>query len=144
MRDWRAHKGVDLSAPRGTRVMAASDGEIILAGRQSGYGNVVEIRHAGTVSTLYAHLSGFAEGIRAGTRVRQGEVIGYVGSTGWATGPHLHYEFKVAGVHKDPLGAAVATGEPVNLRLRGDFRRAAEEFGSRLALVRTSSPASFE
>jgi murein DD-endopeptidase MepM/ murein hydrolase activator NlpD len=98
----RAHQGVDYSAPTGTPVRAAGDGRISFRGVQGGYGNAVVLEHGGGVSTLYGHLSAFAKTFRDGARVKQGDVIGFVGSTGAATGPHLHYEYRVNGVHKNP------------------------------------------
>lgn len=98
----RPHKGVDYAAPTGTPIYAAGSGRISFAGSQRGYGNVVYIKHDGAHETVYAHMSRFA-GFKKGDRVKQGDLIGYVGSTGWATGPHLHYEFRLNGVHKDPL-----------------------------------------
>ena len=100
---WRPHRGIDYAAPTGTPVYSTSDGKIIFRGRKRGYGNVVIVRHGRRYSTLYAHLSRFARGQRVGSRVRQKQVIGYVGATGYATGPHLHYEFRVNGTHKNPL-----------------------------------------
>lgn len=100
---WREHKGVDYAAPTGTAVMATADGSVEFVGRQGGYGNFVILRHGAHYSTAYGHLSTFAAGIRIGAKVSQGETIGYVGSTGWATGPHLHYEFRIDNVHQDPL-----------------------------------------
>ena len=102
-RDWRAHRGVDFAAPSGTRVHATADGTVEFAGRRGGYGNVVILRHHGQYSTVYAHLQAIAPGIHAGARVSQGDTVGGVGQTGWATGPHLHYEVKVANDHIDPL-----------------------------------------
>ena len=104
---WKQHKGVDYGAPTGTPVRTIGDGEVDFAGWQNGYGNVIEIRHAHGRSTLYAHLSRLS--VHKGERVEQGEVIGNVGSTGWATGPHLHFEVKLAGVQQDPLLVAKAS-----------------------------------
>ena len=143
-KNWRAHTGVDFAAPRGTRVIASADGHVVSAGGRGGYGNAVEIRHGGGVTTLYAHLSGFAKGIRAGARVRQGEPIGYVGSTGFATGPHLHYEFKIAGIHQDPLRVALPKAEPVPARLRERFAQVAGQARQTIELVSTGVPARFE
>ena len=98
----RAHKGTDYAAPTGTPIRATSDGRITRASRYGSFGNLVTIKHSGGFETKYAHLSRFASGISRGDRVRQGEVIGYVGATGGATGPHLHYEFLVNGVHQNP------------------------------------------
>jgi len=98
----RAHKGTDYAAPRGTPVRATSDGTITWAARNGSFGNLVVVKHRGGFETKYAHLNGYAKGIKKGNRVRQGDVIGYVGATGSATGPHLHYEFLVNGVHQNP------------------------------------------
>ncbi len=103
----RAHLGVDYAAPTGTPVRAVGAGEVVLATRQNGYGNVVEIKHGGERTTLYAHLNTID--VKVGQRVEQGQTVGGVGSTGWATGPHLHFEFRVKGVHQDPLLVAKAS-----------------------------------
>lgn len=103
LKTWRAHHGVDYDAPVGTPVRATASGRITALGWNGGYGNMVAIRHAGPYSTLYAHLSRYRAGLRAGQTVEQGEIIGYVGRTGLATAPHLHYELQVNGVHRDPL-----------------------------------------
>ena len=108
----RAHKGVDYAAPRGTPIYAAGAGKIAFRGVKSGYGNVVIVEHANQVSTLYAHLSSFGK-MKVGQRVGQGDTIGYVGMTGLATAPHLHYEFRVAGVHRDPLSIELPKAEPL-------------------------------
>ena len=107
LNQWRAHKGVDYGAPRGTPVRAVGDGLVDFAGWQNGYGNVVEIRHSNDRSTVYAHLSRID--VKRGQRVEQGTHIGAVGATGWATGPHLHFEFKVAGVQHNPVAIAQAS-----------------------------------
>ena len=98
----RAHKGTDYAAPTGTPIRATGDGRVTHAGRLGSFGNLVVVKHAGGFETKYAHLSRYARGISKGDRVRQGDVIGYVGATGGATGPHLHYEFLVNGVHQNP------------------------------------------
>ena len=98
----RAHKGTDYAAPRGTPVRATSDGTVTWAARNGSFGNLVVIKHSGGFETKYAHLNGYANGIKKGARIRQGDIIGYVGATGSATGPHLHYEFLVNGVHQNP------------------------------------------
>lgn len=100
---WREHKGVDYAAPHGTAVKATSDGTVEFVGQQNGYGNFIVLRHEEKYTTGYGHLSGFASGLKPGTKVRQGEIIGFVGSTGWSTGPHLHYEFRINDIHQDPL-----------------------------------------
>ncbi|WP_339525696.1 peptidoglycan DD-metalloendopeptidase family protein [Pseudomonas sp. EA_35y_Pfl2_R111] len=109
----RAHKGVDYAAPRGTPIKAAGDGRISLAGRHGGYGNAVIIQHGQRYRTLYAHMNGFAKGIRSGSNVKQGQIIGYIGTTGLSTGPHLHYEFQVNGVHVDPLSQKLPMADPI-------------------------------
>jgi murein DD-endopeptidase MepM/ murein hydrolase activator NlpD len=143
-KNWRAHTGVDFAAPHGTRIVAAADGTVVSAGNRGGYGNAVEIRHGGSITTLYAHLSGFARGVRAGARVRQGEPIGYVGATGFATGPHLHYEFKISGIHQNPMRVALPKAEPVPARLHADFARVAARARETIARVASAPPARFE
>ena len=143
-KNWRAHTGVDFAAAQGTRVLATADGHVIAAGSRGGYGNAVEIRHGGGTTTLYAHLSGFANGVRAGARVRQGDPVGFVGKTGFATGPHLHYEFKIAGIHQDPLRVALPKAEPVPARLKPQFQLLASEARATLARVGSAMSASFE
>jgi murein DD-endopeptidase MepM/ murein hydrolase activator NlpD len=106
LKTWRRHLGVDYGAPTGTEVRSVGDGVISFAGRQNGYGNVVEIRHDAHHTTLYAHLSRID--VRKGERVEQGQTVGGVGATGWATGPHLHFEFRIDGRHQDPLRVAKA------------------------------------
>lgn len=109
----RAHKGVDYAAPIGTPIKATGDGKILEAGRKGGYGNAVVIQHGQRYRTIYGHMSRFAKGIRAGTSVKQGQIIGYVGMTGLATGPHLHYEFQINGRHVDPLSAKLPMADPL-------------------------------
>ncbi|MGX5217909.1 OapA family protein [Pseudomonas sp. S9] len=109
----RAHKGVDYAAPRGTPIKATGDGKIVLAGRRGGYGNAVIIQHGNRYRTLYGHMQGFAKGIRTGGTVKQGQIIGYIGTTGLSTGPHLHYEFQVNGVHVDPLSQKLPMADPI-------------------------------
>ena len=109
----RRHQGTDYAANPGTPVMAAGDGVVLRAGRAGGYGNLIELRHRNGITTRYGHLRGFARGIRGGMRVSQGQTIGYVGSTGLASGPHLHYEFRVNGVAKDPRRVELGNGAPI-------------------------------
>ena len=123
----RAHKGVDFAASRGTPVRAVGDGVVARAGWSGGYGNVVQLRHMRGYGSRYAHLLRFADGIRAGTRVHQGDLIGYVGSTGLSTGPHLHYEFHSDGRAVDPNTIKSITGEPVVASARGRFRALVEQ-----------------
>jgi murein DD-endopeptidase MepM/ murein hydrolase activator NlpD len=119
----RRHEGTDYAADPGTPVMAAGDGVIARAGWAGGYGNLVEIRHRSGIVTRYGHLRGFARGIRSGSRVAQGQVIGYVGSTGLATGPHLHYEFRVNGAARDSRRVSLGDGAPIAPSLRPMFER---------------------
>ena len=109
----RAHKGVDYAAPRGTPIKAAGDGRVLLAGRKGGYGNAVVIQHGNSYRTLYGHMQGFAKGVRTGSTVKQGQIIGYIGTTGLSTGPHLHYEFQVNGRHVDPLSQKLPMADPI-------------------------------
>ena len=117
----RAHRGVDYAAPRGTPIKAAGDGKVIFRGTKSGYGKVVILQHGGNITTLYAHMSSFAAKARVGTRVRQGQTIGFVGMTGLATANHLHYEYRLNGVHRNPRTVALPDAEPINAEYRQQF-----------------------
>jgi murein DD-endopeptidase MepM/ murein hydrolase activator NlpD len=117
----RAHKGVDYAAPIGTPVRAAAEGRVLFAGVRGGYGNLVELDHSRGITTVYGHLSRFAHGLHAGEHVSQGEVIAYVGMTGLATGPHLHYEYRVNGVFKNPQTVKFPEALPIDGPLRADF-----------------------
>jgi murein DD-endopeptidase MepM/ murein hydrolase activator NlpD len=117
----RAHKGVDYAAPTGTPVRAAGDAKVRFVGRRGGYGNVIELSHTNGIATVYGHLSRFAKSARVGQRVSQGEIIGYVGSSGLATGPHLHYEYRAHGVHKNPQTVALPDAAPIVPEWRADF-----------------------
>ena len=119
----RGHMGTDYAAPTGTPVHAAGDGRISFAGQRGGYGNAVIVAHGNNVSTLYGHMSRFAKHMRVGTHVQQGDVIGYVGMTGLATGPHLHYEYLVNGVHKNPQTVQLPGAEPLHAEALQKFRR---------------------
>jgi murein DD-endopeptidase MepM/ murein hydrolase activator NlpD len=132
---WRAHKGVDYAAPTGTRVRSVGDGVVEFAGVKGGYGKVVIVRHRSQTTTLYAHLRGFARGIGRGVRVAQGETIGYVGQTGWATGPHLHYEFLVSGQARNPLSVTLPAAAPVPAHELARFRRHAGPLDAQLDLL---------
>lgn len=136
MREIRAHRGIDYGAPTGTRVKATGDGIVQFAGTQGGYGKVVMLRHSGNRTTVYGHLSGFASGIKNGARVSQGETIGFVGSTGMATGPHLHYEFKVAGTHRNPLTATLPGAPPLASAQLTTFRTHVEELMAQIEIIR--------
>ena len=132
---WRAHKGVDFAAPTGTPIRASGDGVINFVGVKGGYGKAVEIKHWSDYSTLYAHMNGFAKGMRKGTKVVQGEVIGYVGSTGWSTGPHLHYEFRVNNEPRNPLSIEVPNAQPLVGAALQRFRSVANDMTHRFALL---------
>ena len=133
---WKQHKGVDYGAPSGTRVRATGDGVIDYVGKQGGYGNVVVVRHQGRFSTLYAHLSGFGPGVKKGARVSQGDAVGFVGQTGWATGPHLHYEFRIADAAVNPLTATLPAALPLDVRLLADFKAKSTPTSTRMSLLR--------
>lgn len=121
----RPHRGIDYAAPTGTPVVAAGDGKVVKATRNAPSGNYVVLQHGERYQTKYLHLSRFAKGLKAGQRVKQGQVIGYVGSTGWATGPHLHYEFLVRGAHQNPRTVALPKADPIAPEAKADFTRLA-------------------
>lgn len=130
----RMHKGVDYAAARGTPIKAAGDGKIIFRGRKGGYGRTIIIQHGGRYSTLYAHMSRYRKHIRGGSRVRQGQVIGYVGSSGRATGPHLHYEFRVNGVHRNPLTVKLPNAAPIKAKFKAAFIQRAHSLQAQLQM----------
>ncbi|MGE5666362.1 MAG: M23 family metallopeptidase, partial [Betaproteobacteria bacterium] len=130
-----AHAGVDMSAPTGTKIRTVADGVVTRQGFERGYGNVVEIRHDARHSTVYAHMSGFAPGMRIGTRVGRGDVIGFVGATGWATGPHLHYELRIAGVPVNPMTAKLPESRHLSGAQLAALRESAGPLQARLALL---------
>jgi murein DD-endopeptidase MepM/ murein hydrolase activator NlpD len=129
----RRHEGTDYAARPGTPVMAAGDGVVLRSGWVGGYGNLIELRHLNGITTRYGHLRGFARKIRRGARVEQGQVIGYVGSTGLASGPHLHYEFRINGVAKDSRRVKIGGGAPVAKSDRAAFEQERDRL---LALLR--------
>lgn len=141
---WRAHAGVDFAAPIGTRIKATADGVVEFAGVQGGYGNVVILRHPSKITTLYAHMAGFAPGIGKGAKVRQGDVLGSVGMTGLTTGPHVHYEFRVDNVHRDPLSVAVPVAFPIAPEFRQQFQQVAAPLARTLSTLRGATISSFE
>jgi murein DD-endopeptidase MepM/ murein hydrolase activator NlpD len=134
----RAHKGVDYAAPTGTPIRAAGDGKVDFAGVKGGYGNVITIEHGAGISTVYGHMSRFAKGIHNGSRVSQGETIGYVGMTGAATGPHLHYEYRVNGEHKDPRTVSLPNAMPIPAEYLANFQARAGQLMSRLDRAKDS------
>ena len=144
LQTWRAHKGIDYGAPNGTRVRSVADGTVVSAGKQGGYGNLVVIRHQGTYSTAYGHLSGFAAGVRQGTHISQGETIGYVGQTGLATGPHLHYEFRVNNQQVNPQALALPTSIPLESSQIGRFKAAIRPLRAQLGLAKQVQFAAIE
>ena len=141
---WKAHNGIDYAAPVGTRVKATADGVVELAGQLTGYGNVIELKHRGGFTTWYAHLNGFAKGLHPGERVSQGEVIGFVGQTGWATGPHLHYEFRVNNQFRNPLTMAFPSAQPLPSDRLPTFVDYARPLVAELDMLRDSNLALLE
>lgn len=138
---WRSHKGVDYAAARGTPIRASGDGKVTLVGKKGGYGKTIILQHGNKYQTLYAHMSRYASGVRKGKRIKQGQVIGYIGSTGLATGPHLHYEFRVHGVHRNPLKVKLPAAEPINKAYMTHFNKEIKTYLSMLALMNEPSVA---
>ncbi len=132
---WKQHKGIDFPAPTGTPIRASGDGVVDFAGVQNGYGNFVLLKHWNNYTTAYAHMSRFAAGLKKGMKVSQGDVIGYVGTTGWSTGAHLHYEFRVAGEAKDPTTLNVQAQAPLTAAELARFRTYAADMSHRFALL---------
>ena len=130
----RMHKGVDYAASRGTPIKAAGDGKIVYRGRKGGYGRTVIVQHGGRYSTLYAHMHRYRKGMHAGKRIKQGQVIGYVGSSGRATGPHLHYEFRVNGVHRNPLTVRLPHAAPIKPKFKAAFMQHARNLQAQLQM----------
>jgi murein DD-endopeptidase MepM/ murein hydrolase activator NlpD len=136
---WRAHRGIDYAAPHGTPIRATGDGVVEFAGRDHrGYGNLIVLRHQSRHTTWYGHLSGFAKGLRKGMRVSQSETIGYVGATGLATGPHLHYEFRINDVHQNPLRIVMPPAPPISAELKPAFEAQIEPVMAQLKLLRST------
>jgi murein DD-endopeptidase MepM/ murein hydrolase activator NlpD len=132
---YRPHHGVDYAAPSGTPVSAAGNGTVVFAGRRGGYGNLIMLRHRNGYATYYGHLSRIGKGIRRGEKVTQGEVIGFVGSTGLSTGPHLHYEMRIDNRPVNPLSVKIPHGSPVPGKEMAEFRKVRYEMDSRLASI---------
>ncbi len=141
---WKAHKGTDYAAPTGTPVKATASGIIAFSGSQKGYGNLVVLKHNGKYETAYGHLSRFASGMGKGKRVNQGDVIGYVGATGMATGPHLHYELRVDGVQRDPTKVVLPTAPPIAKRDLNKFQKETQSMVARLNIMRSIHLAALE
>ena len=136
---WKAHKGIDFAASLGTPIRAAGDGVIETAGPSGGYGNLVVIKHWANYQTAYAHMSRFAPGIRRGSKVSQGDLIGYVGSTGWSSGPHLHYEFRVGGKAVDPTKISMTAQAPLSPAELARFRMVSADMMHRFGLLRPNT-----
>jgi len=135
----RPHKGVDYAAPRGTPVRATANGTVAVSTRKRGYGKLIILKHRGRYSTAYAHLSAFAKGLRKGKRVNQGDIIGYVGSTGMATGPHLHYEFRINGVQRNPQRVVMPAAIPLSAKNIPVFKKYAKPLIARLHMLRNTN-----
>ena len=144
LQEWRAHRGIDYAAPTGTPIRAIADARVQFVGSKGGYGNLVELKHSGVYSTAYGHMSRFAKGLRQGGQVKQGQVIGYVGQTGLATGPHLHYEFRINGEQRDPLALKLPTAIPLEARERAAFNLAAAPLADQLRLIRGHNLTAFD
>jgi len=138
----RAHKGVDYAAKRGTPIRATGDGKIIQHGNKGGYGRTVIIQHGSRYSTLYAHLNSYARGLHNGSPVKQGQTIGYVGMSGLATGPHLHYEFRINGVHRNPLTVKLPDAAPLPKKLIDEFNQVATPLLAQLDTLKRTTLAS--
>lgn len=141
---YRAHTGVDFGAPTGTRVKATGDATVAFAGGKGGYGNLVILRHQNGYETYYAHLSAFAPGIRPGRSISQGEVIAYVGTTGASTGPHLHYEVRIAGTPYNPLTVKLPGSAPLDMAQRAHFLQQTASWSEKLALLRGTNLAALD
>ncbi|WPZ35813.1 peptidoglycan DD-metalloendopeptidase family protein [Thalassobaculum sp. OXR-137] len=135
----KMHKGVDFAARSGTPIMAAGDGVVEIAGRNGGYGNYVRLRHNSTIKTAYAHMSKFAKGMGKGKRVKQGDIIGYVGTTGRSTGPHLHYEVLVDNRQENPMSVKLPAGEQLKGKELDKFRRFLPAIDQRVASLRSNT-----
>jgi len=136
------HKGVDYAAPKGTPIKASGDGKVSFVGVKGGYGRAVILTHGGRYSTLYAHMNSFKRGIKVGKRVKQGQVIGYVGNSGRATGPHLHYEFRVNGVHRNPLTVRLPNAQPIHSEDKEAFLQRTKSVLAQLQIFTRTSLAS--
>ena len=143
-RDWRVHKGIDYAAPTGTKIRSVGDGTIEFLGTQRGYGNVIIVKHDDVQRTLYAHMSRFSPKLRLGDKIKQGQVIGEVGQTGWATGPHLHFEFQVNGQQIDPNTMLPQPAPALDTASRNQLRAQAEQVIDLMRWQESTTVASFE
>jgi murein DD-endopeptidase MepM/ murein hydrolase activator NlpD len=144
LKSWRAHKGIDYGAPTGTPVKSVSDGTVEFVGQQHGYGNLLVIKHFGVYSTAYGHLSRFGQGLHKGSHVSQGQVVAYVGMTGMATGPHLHYEFRVNGEQRNPLAMNIPVAQPLSPAYKARFAQTSQPWAARLDLIRGTNLAALD
>ena len=140
----RAHKGVDMAAPTGTRIKASGDAVVDFVGQKGGYGNMIILRHADGISTVYGHLSRFAAGLHRGAKVAQGEIIGFVGMSGLATGPHLHYEFLLNGQQRDPMTVALPKTNLIAVNNKAKFDEISNQFTAQLRLLSASNIAALD
>jgi len=140
----RAHKGVDFAAPTGTRIKASADAVVDFVGTKGGYGNVIILKHDNGISTVYGHLSRFAPELRRGSKVTQGQMIGFVGMSGVATGPHLHYEFLINGKHQDPMKVALPKNNTIQGGNKAQFETISNQMMAQLRLLGTSNIAALE
>jgi len=138
----RPHRGVDYAAATGTPIKAAGDGKVIFRGVKGGYGNTVVLQHGSNITTLYAHLSKFRKGVSNGSRVKQGQTIGYVGKSGLATGPHLHYEFRINGAHRNPLTVKLPDAAPIPAKYKAEFMQQSQQLLAQLDLFKRVQVAS--
>ena len=139
----RAHRGVDYAAATGTPIKAAGDGKIIHRGNKGGYGRTIILQHGSQYSTLYAHMRRYGKNLSVGSRVKQGQIIGYIGSSGLATGPHLHYEFRINGVHRNPLTVKLPDAKPLARDALQRFKEETAERFARLELFSSTRIAQF-
>jgi len=139
LKKWKSHRGVDYAAPTGTPIKATGNGRVIFRGWQRGYGRIVILQHSSKYRTAYAHMSKFRSSVKKGTRVKQGQVIGYVGKSGWATGPHLHYEFRVNNVQRNPLTVKLPKSLPLPKRQLASFKRKIAPLTQQLASIRQAT-----
>jgi murein DD-endopeptidase MepM/ murein hydrolase activator NlpD len=140
----KAHKGTDLAAPSGTRIKASGDAVVDFVGKKGGYGNVIVLKHDNGISTVYGHLSRFADGLHRGKKIAQGNIIGFVGMTGLATGPHLHYEFLVNGQPRDPMKVALPKADPITGQDKTAFDAISNQMASQLRLLSNSNIAALD
>ena len=140
----KAHKGVDMAAPTGTRIRTSGDAIVAFVGQKGGYGNVIMLKHNNGVSTVYGHLSRFTSGLHAGEKVAQGDIIGFVGMTGLATGPHLHYEFLMNGEHRDPMTVSLPKADPIAARDKVNFDAISHQLATQLTLLANSNIAALD